>query len=135
MTLEAQTLNEQTENQDDSGDLQLPLKGTCAEHKLTPFQHFAPFRLATLCTSSWQPLEMHDVLFAFSPGIKSGSAVCTAPSSNERVPPWQCRHSRLLYGSQSLMFKHFRAALEEVGVKAEKADKFMKRFESKRGRF
>jgi hypothetical protein len=128
-------MNHQTENQDDSGKLQLPLKGTCAEQQSPPFQNFASFKLATSCTTPWHPLEMHDVLFAFSAGSKSGSAVCTTPSSKERVPPWQCRHSRLLYGSESLMFKHFRAALEEVGVKAEKADKVMKRFESKRGRF
>jgi len=32
-----------------------------------------------------------------------------------------------------LFLKHFRAALEEVGVKPENAEKIMKRLESKRG--
>src|SRR6266704_2355142 len=78
------------------GELQLPVKQIWAEHQLPPFQNFASFKLATSCTTPWHPLEMHDVLFAFTAGSKSGSAVCTAPSSKERAPRWQCRHSRLL---------------------------------------
>ncbi len=37
------------------------------------------------CTTSWQPLKMHETLLALIAGSKLGSAVCTAPSSNERA--------------------------------------------------
>jgi hypothetical protein len=49
-----------------------------------------------LCTTSWQPLEMQETLFAFTAGSVSGSALWTAPCSNDPAPIWQCRHSRLL---------------------------------------
>src|SRR6266704_4741939 len=101
---EAQPFHQQAENQNDPRNLETPLERAGAGHYPPPFQNVASFSFPTSCTTPWHPLEMQDVLFAFSAGSKSGSAVCTAPSSKERAPAWQCRHARLLYGSYSLMF-------------------------------
>src|SRR5712692_10571271 len=98
-TQQTQGLHHQTENQDGPRKLQLPFEGTCADHQSAPFQNFASFKLPTSWTTAWQPLETQDTLFALTAGSKSGSAACTAPSSKERAPAWQCKHSRLLYGS------------------------------------
>ena len=67
-----------------------------APYHLAPRQNLTLPSSPTLCTTWWQPLDRHDILFALTAGSSSGSTVCTAPSSNERAPSWQCRHSRLL---------------------------------------
>src|SRR4030095_11367963 len=96
---QAKCFHHESENEDHSGDLKISLEGIAAQHQLLPFQNLASLNLRTLCTTSWQPVETQDVLFARSAGSRSGSAVCTAPSSKERAPAWQCRHSRLWWGS------------------------------------
>ena len=55
-------------------------------HGFDSVQNFTLSSVPTLCTTSWQPLEIQDNLFAFTAGRVSGSALCTAPCSNERAP-------------------------------------------------
>jgi len=88
-------LHQQADNEQHARKAQSSFESTYRRFHLAPFQNFTLLSCPTLCTTSWQPLETHEILLAFTAGSRSGSAVCTAPSSNDRAPRWQCRHSRL----------------------------------------
>src|SRR4026207_1271089 len=54
---QAKRFHDESENEDNSGDLKISLEGLAPQHQLLPFQNLASFKLRTLCTTSWQPPE------------------------------------------------------------------------------
>src|SRR5262249_10906477 len=65
---------------------------------LGPGQNWASASECTSCATSWHPLVRHDTCPCTSAISVVSVSVCASTDSNLREPPWQCRHSRLLYG-------------------------------------